>query len=172
MRSDICNFYGVVFCLTDMKNLTITLLVLLISGGLSSEYLENLKIKRVIDGDTVHVFSKGEVLKVRLVEIDTPEMDQPHGKEAKEYLENLLKDGYINLDISGTDIYKRKLGRIYWKEKDINRLMVKSGHAWVYDQYVTDQTFYEDQNYARSRKLGLWESNDPIQPWEWRRRDK
>ena len=112
------------------------------------------------------------MLKVRLVEIDTPEMDQPHGQEAKEYLENLLKDGYINLDISGTDIYKRKLGRIYWKEKDINRLMVKSGHAWVYDQYVTDHTFYEDQNYARSRQLGLWENNDPIQPWEWRRRDK
>ena len=172
MRSDICNLYGVVFCLTDMKNLTVTLLALLVSGGLSSEYLENLKIKRVVDGDTVHVFSKGEVLKVRLVEIDTPEMDQPHGQEAKEYLENLLKDGYINLDISGTDIYKRKLGRIYWKEKDINRLMVKSGHAWVYDQYVTDQTFYEDQNYARSRKLGLWNSNDPIQPWQWRRRDK
>ena len=172
MRSDICNLYGVVFCLTDMKNLTITLLALLVSGGLSSEYLENLKIKRVVDGDTVHVFSKGEVLKVRLVEIDTPEMDQPHGQEAKEYLENLLKDGYINLDISGTDIYKRKLGRIYWKEKDINRLMVKSGHAWVYDQYVTDQTFYEDQNYARSRQLGLWENNDTIQPWEWRRRDK
>ena len=155
-----------------MKNLTITLLALLVSGGLSSEYLENLKIKRVVDGDTVHVFNKGEVLKVRLVEIDTPEMDQPHGQEAKEYLENLLKDGYINLDISGTDIYKRKLGRIYWKEKDINRLMVKSGHAWVYDQYVTDQTFYEDQNYAKSRKLGLWKSSDPIQPWQWRRRDK
>ena len=155
-----------------MKNLTITLLALLVSGGLSSEYLDNLKIKRVVDGDTVHVLSKGEVLKVRLVEIDTPEMDQPHGKEAKEYLENLLKDGYINLDISGTDIYKRKLGRVYWQEKDIYRLMGKSGHAWVYDQYVTDQTFYEDQNYARSRKLGLWESNDPIQPWEWRRRDK
>ena len=172
MRSDICNLYGVVFCLTDMKNLTITLLALLVSGGLSSEYLENLKIKRVVDGDTVHVFSKGEVLKVRLVEIDTPEMDQPHGEEAKEYLENLLKDGYINLDISGTDIYKRKLGRVYWKEKDINRLMVKSGHAWVYDQYVTDQTFFEDQNYARSRKLGLWKSNAPIQPWQWRRRDK
>ena len=172
MRSDICNLYGVVICLTDMKNLTTLLLALLVSGGLSSEYLENLKIKRVVDGDTVHVFSKGEVLKVRLVEIDTPEMDQPHGQEAKEYLENLLKDGYINLDISGTDIYKRKLGRIYWKEKDINRLMVKSGHAWVYDQYVTDQTFYEDQNYARSRKLGLWTSNDPIQPGQWRRRDK
>ena len=60
---------------------------------LSSEYLENLQIKRVVDGDTVHVFSKGELLKVRLVEIDTPEMDQPHGQEAKEYLENLLKEG-------------------------------------------------------------------------------
>lgn len=155
-----------------MKNLTILLLALLVSGGLSSEYLENLKIKRVVDGDTVHVFSKGKVLKVRLVEIDTPEMDQPHGQEAKEYLESLLGDGYVDLDISGTDIYKRKLGRLYWKQQDINRLMVKSGHAWVYDQYVTDNTFYEDQNYAKNKKLGLWKNNDPIQPWQWRRRGK
>ena len=155
-----------------MKNLTTLLLALLVSGGLSSEYLENLRIKRVVDGDTVHVFSKGKVLKVRLVEIDTPEMDQPHGQEAKGYLEELLKEGYVDLDISGTDIYKRKLGRLYWKHKDINRLMVKSGHAWVYDQYVTDNTFYEDQNYAKNKKLGLWKSNDPIPPWQWRKGDK
>ena len=73
-----------------MKYLTTLLLTLLVSGGLYSGYLENLKIKRVIDGDTVYVFSNGEILKVRLVEIDTPEMDQPHGPEAKEYLEQLL----------------------------------------------------------------------------------
>ena len=150
----------------------IVFLYLSLPTFLSSEYLENLKIKRVVDGDTVHVFSKGELLKVRLVEIDTPEMDQPHGHEAKKYLENLLKEGYIDLHISGTDIYKRKLGRLYWKQKDINRLMVRSGHAWVYDKYVTDKTFYEDQNYAKSKKLGLWKSKDPIQPWRWRGRDK
>jgi endonuclease YncB( thermonuclease family) len=154
-----------------MKHI-IVFLYLSLPTFLSSEYLENLKIKRVVDGDTVHVFSKGELLKVRLVEIDTPEMDQPHGQEAKKYLENLLKEGYIDLHISGTDIYKRKLGRLYWKKKDINRLMVRSGHAWVYDKYVTDKTFYEDQDYAKSKNLGLWKSKDPIQPWRWRRRDK
>ena len=31
---------------------------------------------------------------------------------------------------------------------------------------------YEDQNYAKSKKLGLWKSKDPIQPWRWRGRDK
>ena len=154
-----------------MKHI-IVFLYLSLPTFLSSEYLENLKIKRVVDGDTVHVFSKGELLKVRLIEIDTPEMDQPHGQEAKKYLENLLKEGYIDLHISGTDIYKRKLGRLYWKQKDINRLMVRSGHAWVYDKYVTDKTFYEDQDYAKSKNLGLWKSKDPIQPWRWRRRDK
>ena len=154
-----------------MKHI-IVFLYLSLPTFLSSEYLENLKIKRVVDGDTVHVFSKGELLKVRLIEIDTPEMDQPHGQEAKKYLENLLKEGYIDLHISGTDIYKRKLGRLYWKKKDINRLMVRSGHAWVYDKYVTDKTFYEDQDYAKSKNLGLWKSKDPIQPWRWRRRDK
>ena len=155
-----------------MIRIFIVFLYLSLPAALSSEYLENLKIKRVVDGDTVHVFSEGKVLKVRLVEIDTPEMDQPHGQEAKGYLEELLKEGYVDLDISGTDIYKRKLGRLYWKQQDINRLMVKSGHAWVYDQYVTDNTFYEDQNYAKNKKLGLWKSNDPIPPWQWRKGDK
>lgn len=145
-------------------------LLFFLSSITFAEYLENLKIKKVVDGDTVHVFSEGKTLKVRLVEIDAPEMNQPHGEESKEYLEVLLQDGYLNLRISGTDIYGRKLGRLYWKKKDINRLMVRSGNAWVYDRYVTDKTFYDDQDHAKSLNLGLWNSSDPIQPWDWRRR--
>ena len=60
-----------------MKNLTTLLLALLISGGLSSEYLENLKIKRVVDGDTIHVFNKGKVLKVRLVAVSYTHLTLP-----------------------------------------------------------------------------------------------
>ena len=149
-------------------------LVLLICPSQFSfgEYLENLKIKKVVDGDTVYVYSQGETLKVRLLEIDAPEMNQPYGKQAKQYLQELLIEGLVDLDISGTDIYKRKLGRLYWKELDINRLMVRSGYAWVYDRYVNDQTFYEDQSHAKNSKKGFWKSDDPIQPWEWRKKAK
>ena len=142
---------------------------LLVSQVSNAEYLENLKIKRVVDGDTVHVFYQDEVYKIRLTEIDAPERDQPYGSNSTEYLKSLLKEGMVDVDISGTDRYGRKLGRLYWRGKDINRELVSAGYAWVYDQYVTDNSFYENQSKARNSKKGLWEDQNPLEPWNWRK---
>jgi len=142
---------------------------LLISQVSNAEYLEGLKIKKVVDGDTVHVFYQDEVYKIRLTEIDAPERDQPYGNNSTEYLKSLLKDGRVDVDISGTDRYGRKLGRLYWRGIDINRELVSAGYAWVYDQYVTDNSFYENQSEARNSKKGLWEDQNPLEPWNWRK---
>tara|TARA_B100001778_G_scaffold75542_1_gene60823 strand:- start:482 stop:946 length:465 start_codon:yes stop_codon:yes gene_type:complete len=142
---------------------------LLVSQVSNAEYLESLKIKRVVDGDTVHVFYQDEVYKIRLTEIDAPERDQPYGSNSTEYLKSLLKEGMVDVDISGTDRYGRKLGRLYWQGKDINRELVSAGYAWVYDQYVTDNSFYENQSKARNSKKGLWEDQNPLEPWNWRK---
>ena len=142
---------------------------LLVSQVSNAEYLESLKIKRVVDGDTVHVFYQDEVYKIRLTEIDAPERDQPYGNNSTEYLKSLLKEGRVDVDISGTDRYGRKLGRLYWRGMDINRELVSAGYAWVYDQYVTDNSFYENQSKARNSKKGLWEDQNPLEPWNWRK---
>ena len=142
---------------------------LLVSQVSNAEYLESLKIKRVVDGDTVHVFYQDEVYKIRLTEIDAPERDQPYGSNSTEYLKSLLKEGMVDVDISGTDRYGRKLGRLYWQGKDINRELVSAGYAWVYDQYVTDNSFYENQSKAKNTKKGLWEDQNPLEPWNWRK---
>ena len=142
---------------------------LLVSQVSNAEYLESLKIKRVVDGDTVHVFYQDEVYKIRLTEIDAPERDQPYGSNSTEYLKSLLKEGMVDVDISGTDRYGRKLGRLYWRGIDINRELVSAGYAWVYDQYVTDNSFYENQSKARNSKKGLWEDQNPLEPWNWRK---
>ena len=142
---------------------------LLVSQVSNAEYLESLKIKRVVDGDTVHVFYQDEVYKIRLTEIDAPERDQPYGSDSTEYLKGLLKEGRVDVDISGTDRYGRKLGRLYWRGIDINRELVSAGYAWVYDQYVTDNSFYENQSKARNSKKGLWEDQNPLEPWNWRK---
>ena len=142
---------------------------LLVSQVSNAEYLESLKIKRVVDGDTVHVFYQDEVYKIRLTEIDAPERDQPYGSNSTEYLKSLLKEGRVDVDISGTDRYGRKLGRLYWRGMDINRELVSAGYAWVYDQYVTDNSFYENQSKARNSKKGLWEDQNPLEPWNWRK---
>ena len=146
------------------------LIVLFISSICSAEYLDNLSIKKIIDGDTVHVFHQDETYKVRLIEIDAPERNQPYGRDSTDYLKFLLKEGKVDLEISGTDRYGRKLGRLYWKEMDINREMVTAGYAWVYDDYVTDKSFYENQSEARELRKGLWKDLNSIPPWVWRRK--
>jgi endonuclease YncB( thermonuclease family) len=145
------------------------IIFLLASNIISSEYLSKLEVNKIIDGDTVHVFFQDEILKIRLTEIDAPERDQPYGINSTEFLKDLLKEGKVDIDISGTDRYGRKLGRLYWRDKDINRELVSAGYAWVYDDYVTDLSFYDDQNRARYLKKGLWKEESPIEPWNWRK---
>ena len=144
-------------------------LIFIFSNSCVSEYLENLAIKKIVDGDTVHLYHDNEIYKVRLIEIDAPERNQPFGTDSTDYLKSLLREGRVNIEISGTDRYGRKLGRLYWKGKNINRAMVSAGYAWVYDDYVTDTSFYENQSNARNLKKGLWRDSSPIEPWEWRK---
>lgn len=75
------------------------LVLLLLSNIASAEYLANLSIKKIIDGDTVHVFHEGEIYKIRLLEIDAPERNQPYGKDSTEYLRSLLNEGSVDVDI-------------------------------------------------------------------------
>ena len=155
------------FIINVMKFFSI-LFLLSLSLLCHAEYFENLKIKRVVDGDTVHAFYDDDIFKIRLTEIDAPERDQPFGKASTEYLKSLLKEGRVDVDISGTDKYGRKLGRLYWHGKDINREMVSAGYAWVYDKYVTDTSFYQDQDTAKKSNKGLWEDSASLEPWKWR----
>ena len=79
-----------------MKNLTI-IFSLFLATVCSAEYLDNLKIKKIVDGDTVHVFFKDQIYKVRLTEIDAPERDQPFGNDSTNFLKQLLKDRRVCL---------------------------------------------------------------------------
>ena len=154
-------------------NLSLVLsLILLFAGGVSGEYLKDMSVTKVVDGDTVYASYKGKIHKIRLLEIDAPERDQPIGRESTEFLKELLKTKLIDADISGQDRYKRDLARIYVKGKDINRIMVSNGMAWVYDAHVTDKSFYKDQVLAQTQQLGVWSSIDAIPPWTWRKKRK
>ena len=140
-----------------------------LSFDASSELIQDLKVEKIIDGDTVYATLEGKPYKLRLTEIDAPERDQPFGRQSKVFLRELLKDGEFDADISGKDQYGRYLARLYDNGVDINRKMVNEGMAWVYDFYVTDKTFYKNQLSAQNQKKGIWSKRYPAPPWEWRR---
>ena len=153
-----------------MKIITLSLFFLV--NSLFCEVIKDLKVKWVVDGDTVHATKEGKLYKIRLTEIDAPERDQPYGAESTKLLKQLLEDGYFDVDISGIDIYERHLGRLYDNGVDINREMVEQGLAWVYDKYVTDKSFYENQSSAQKNNRGLWQNPESIAPWSWRQRGR
>ena len=144
------------------------LLALSLATSFLSAYtpLENI---RVIDGDTIRAEAKGKEIKIRLVEIDAPEMDQPFGAQSKNFLNRLLYKKNVKLISQGEDRYGRILGEIYVDGESANTSMIKSGFAWVYDRYVEDLSLYEYQDQAKAENLGLWRDDDPIAPWVWRK---
>ena len=128
--------------------------------------LENI---RVVDGDTIRAEAKGREIKIRLVEIDAPEMNQPFGAQSKNFLNKLLYKKDVTLIAQGEDRYGRTLGEIYANGESANALMIKSGFAWVYDRYVKDSSLYKYQDQAKTENLGLWQAENPIAPWVWRK---
>ena len=125
---------------------------------------------RIVDGDTIKGIVDGKEITVRLVEIDAPEMDQPFGVESKKFLKNLIEDKKVTLISEGKDRYDRTLGELFVNKNNINETLVKSGFAWVYDRYVKNLLLYSYQDEAKSKNLGIWQSENPIAPWVWRRK--
>ena len=123
----------------------------------------------VVDGDTIRAEAKGKEIKIRLVEIDAPEMNQPFGAQSRNFLNRLLYEKDVTLISEGEDRYGRTLGKIYANGESVNTLMIKSGFAWVYDRYVKDSSLYKYQDQAKAENLGLWRAKDPVAPWVWRK---
>ena len=126
-------------------------------------------VTKVIDGDTIEVRQEKRNYKVRLSEIDAPEINQRFGTESKNFLASLILNEEIELIYTTEDRYGRIVAKIYKDNKDINRSMVRNGLAWVYDYYVEDQSLYIDQNLAKKNSFNIWSEASPTPPWVFRR---
>lgn len=139
---------------------------------LSLESLSAYLVVDVIDGDTLWFLDNGKKEKLRLSQIDAPERKQPYGLEATHFLENLVLDKEITISFqSEKDRYGRHLGEVYLAEENINKFLVRNGLAWVYDRYVTDDSYYQDLKIAKDKKINIWENDEQMSPWEWRRKN-
>lgn len=147
-------FYLLCFCLT-----------------LSAETITG-KIVKVSDGDTVILLDKeNKQHKIRLHGIDAPENGQDYGNKSKQYLSSLIAGKQVNVDVKGTDKYKRVLGVIYLGKVNVNAKMIQAGYAWNY-KYSKDKYYIKLQNEAKLDKRGLWQGKNPIDPWQFRKSKK
>ena len=128
------------------------------------------RVTHVTDGDTIKVSAEGEKLTIRLQGIDAPEKNQQYGSTSTRRLKSMLPRT-IYLDKESTDRYGRTIATLYSEDGvNINARMVCEGHAWWYKRYARFDTELSNcQETAMQNKLGLWRSDEPIPPWEFRR---
>ena len=145
-----------------------------------NKHFQDAKVERVIDGDTVIISNSIRKITIRLDSIDCPEDGQHWGDTAKFGLIKLIGGRKVRLEEHGLDRYERTLATIYVQHENgsewinVNERMVTLGHAWVmrrfYDHLPEDR---QDQlnrleRWARSKRVGLWKTPNPIPPWKWR----
>lgn len=127
----------------------------------------NLKVVRVVDGDTIRVRIGDRDYPVRYIGIDTPETVDPRrpvqrfGKEASDRNKQLVEGKTVRLekDVSNTDKYNRLLRYVWVDGKMINAVLVEEGFARAasYPPDVKHQDLFQRlERQAREAKRGLW----------------
>ena len=131
------------------------------------------KVISVTDGDTIKILDeKNKVYKIRLNDIDAPEKKQAFGNKSKENLAKYIAGENVRVEYYKLDRYKRILGTVYFKDKDINKQQIIDGYAWVYKKYSKNNEYINQERISKNHKRGLWKDEKPIEPWEYRKMKK
>jgi micrococcal nuclease len=127
------------------------------------------RVEMVNDGDTVTcVDESGRTVKIRLHGIDAPEFDQPHGRTARNALDQKLTARRVRVAGTARDQHGRLLGTLWLDDRNLNRELVAEGHAWVFGGFAPDPDLAAAEEAARQDRLGLWGADHPVPPSQWR----
>lgn len=130
------------------------------------------EVKSVVDGDTIKIDYNGIETSVRLIGVNTPETVDPRttvecfGKEASNYLKNLLSNKKVKIETDSSqtdrDKYNRLLRYVYLDGEDVGYKIISNGYGYeyTYDLPYSKQDLYKKaQENADKKKLGLWANN-------------
>jgi len=155
----------------DALMLRYLLAALLITAMPASAESFDCRVIGIADGNTFSCRTNvGERFRVRLAEIDTPELKQPYGSQARQALSDHIFGKNVTLVVKGRDDLGRTLARVSVGNIDVNSEMVRSGTAWAYRSHLDDRSLLDLEAVAREFRRGLWSLHKTEQqpPWEWR----
>ena len=155
---------------------------------------------KFIDGDTIKFYHKldhhdetcksihilrQETFTVRLAGIDCPETDhgdekkgQPFGKEAASFLQNLIENKPISIQILDRDQYGRIVARVLDPSgRDCSKLLLENGLAYMYKGkgavYGGKESIYSSAlNDSKLKKIGIWSVSNLQTPSEYKKQQK
>ena len=125
-------------------------------------------VLRVIDGDTLVARLEGGAVErketIRLLNVNTPEKEQPGFAEAAEALKALVRGGTITLEFAAPDVesrdgFGRLLAFVFADGVNVNVEMVRLGWSKLYTKYGKGRLHAQlvaAEAEARAARRGLW----------------
>ncbi|MDW8311407.1 MAG: thermonuclease family protein, partial [Burkholderiales bacterium] len=133
------------------------------------------QVVRVKDGDSLVVRNPGfpgtAERTLRLHGIDAPELDQPYGRAARDWLRARVRGQRLAFEVLATDRYCRLIVRaaLPGQSSDaLNLALLEAGLAWADDRF-SDARYARAQRLAAEARRGLWADPAPVPPALWRR---
>lgn len=130
------------------------------------------QVIEVTSGDVITISNLNRPVRVKLLGVDAPEMDQAFGDVAKKHLADLVYGKSVLVEYAGISGDHSLNGRVLLEGVDVGAQMIRDGAAWVdpgnqHRLSSTDREVYQrSQDAARSERRGLWQDEYPIAPWE------
>lgn len=169
--------YAIIFFRKNVifiKKTLLFIIILLFSINIKALDLENNKINvafnKCIDGDTATFKYDDEIIKVRFLAIDAPELEheeqveEPFAKESLNYTcSELKKAKIITLEFDNNadrqDKYERYLAWVFVDNELLQEKIVKKGYAkvaYLYGDYKYTSKLKRAQRNAKRNKRGIW----------------
>jgi endonuclease YncB( thermonuclease family) len=115
---------------------------------------EGIKVLGVIDGDTLVLEGK---VRVRLRNLDAPELELCGGKEAKEELEKLVSGKKVVIQEQIIDQWGRPMALVFVDKVLVNEKMLESGWARFHSDSSSQREALKQANdEAKKKLLGIW----------------
>lgn len=131
------------------------------------------KVVAVTDGDTLKVMRSGEVVQVNLAGIDCPEKKQPFWGEAKRFTLDVTIGKKVILRNKGIGNEGLPIFEVILPDgRSLNKELIKAGLAWWFIGNSRDKLLGDMEKRARVQKVGLWENDTPLPPWEFRKGER
>jgi len=130
------------------------------------------KVIEVNSGDVITIYNLNRPVRVKLMSVDAPEMNQVFGEVAKKHLADLVFEKPVVVEYAGIAADSSLTGRVLLNDTDIGAQMIRDGAAWFDPSNgnrlsATNREVYQQSELAaRSEKRGLWQQENPVAPWE------
>jgi micrococcal nuclease len=142
-------------------------------------------VRAVVSASRVVVVTPdGARIEVRLLGVEPPApprpqqqgapavRGQPFGREAEQYLRDLILDKQVQLETYGKDRQGRTLAVVWLGDISVNLTLVKEGLAWMSPSISVPRVranLEVAERQAQVGKYGLWALPSPQPPWEYRK---